>query len=557
MRVSKLVLAVGALAAVCVIPAMAAEDQPSSLDQMADRIRQRETQEMAALKKYTPLVEVYIQDLGRDRQLGEVPDGDAYFLGKADLRKGAQFRSLLNKPGLLRRMTGDFKAIFVNSYSPNGFAQMIYPDARGLDRAHYDFQYVRREFLGEVRCLVFDVTPKKHAGGGRFKGRIWVDDQGFAIVRFKGVFAPGTMFGWYFHFDSWRVNAGPDLWLPAYVYSEESQTGGLFSHIRFKGQIRLWGYNQSAAAREEELGKILVESSAPVQDQSDARRDYSPVESRRAFEREAEENVIERMERSGLLAPRGSVNTVLETVVNNLEVSNSLDIQPEVHCGVLLTSTLESFTVGRTIILSRGLIDVLPDEASLASILAQELANITLGRTIETKYAFNDRLLFADKDTFHVLNFREDRKDQEAAGRKAVELMKNSPYKDSLASAGLFLKVLQARSKELPHLISPRLGNRVYEAQAFINSSPKLEMARTDQIAALPLGSRVKLDPWSDQLEMMKAAPVRLLSAKEKMPFEVTPVHPYLTRKSAEAATPAAAPATQAPAARTAGGGQP
>ena len=55
-------------------------------------------------------------------------------------------------------------------------------------------------------------------------------------------------------------------------------------------------------------------------------------------------------------------------------------------------------------------------------------------------------------------------------------------------------------------------------------------MLRIDQIAALPLGGRVKFDPWSNRLEMMKTKAVVLLSPQEKMPFEVTPFFPYLTR---------------------------
>ena len=65
---------------------------------------------------------------------------------------------------------------------------------------------------------------------------------------------------------------------------------------------------------------------------------------------------------------------------------------------------------------------------------------------------------------------------------------------------------------------------------AVASSAPQLEMLRIDQIAALPLGGRVKLDPWSNRLEMMKTKPVVLLSPQEKMPFEVTPFFPYLTR---------------------------
>jgi len=46
----------------------------------------------------------------------------------------------------------------------------------------------------------------------------------------------------------------------------------------------------------------------------------------------------------------------------------------------MMTSSLESFSLAYTIILSRGLIDVLPDEASLAMVLSHELAHIALGQ---------------------------------------------------------------------------------------------------------------------------------------------------------------------------------
>ena len=82
---------------------------------------------------------------------------------------------------------------------------MIYIDNNGLDRSHYQFDYVRREFLGDVRCVVFDVTPLPKSGKGRFKGRIWAEDQNYTIVRFNGVYTPiAGINGFNLHFDSWR-----------------------------------------------------------------------------------------------------------------------------------------------------------------------------------------------------------------------------------------------------------------------------------------------------------------------------------------------------------------
>ena len=48
----------------------------------------------------------------------------------------------------------------------------------------------------------------------------------------------------------------------------------------------------------------------------------------------------------------------LATVINNLLITNNIDLQSDFHCRVLLTSPLESFTIGHTIVISRGLLDV-------------------------------------------------------------------------------------------------------------------------------------------------------------------------------------------------------
>ena len=101
------------------------------------------------------------------------------------------------------------------------------------------------------------------------------------------------------------------------------------------------------------------------------------------WQQQAEDNVLERLQNAGLLAPAGDVDKVLQTVVNNLEVTNNIDLPRPVRTRVLLTSPLETFSVGNTIVISRGLIDVLPDEASLAMVLSHELAHIVLGHNLE------------------------------------------------------------------------------------------------------------------------------------------------------------------------------
>src|SRR5579863_5723118 len=544
MRIIKTVLVVLALSA---LPLRAADTPNSALDQIVDRIISAEQTEMNSLKPYTPLVDTYIQNLRGDSNLGSVPAGDKYFLGRADLAKGVNLDPLTDgsESGGKKRMfsgLGNMLSLSME-YLPQGFLQMIYLDTNGFDKQHYKFDYVRREFLGEVRTLVFDVTPLPKAGKGRFMGRIWVEDQDFHIVRFNGAYEGSSRTNYYFHFDSWRVNSGPNLWLPAFIYSEESDLNfALAKRLSFKAQTRLWGYNLGHSAQEQELSKILIESQTPVKDQTTTANDINPVMAQRNWDRQAEDNVVDRLERLGLLAPEGEVDKVLETVVNNLEVTNNLDIQPEIRCRVLLTSTLESFAIGHTIVFSRGLIDVLPDEASLAAMVARELAHVVLGHRIDGQYAFFDRLLFDEKDTFRHFGFARTQAEEDAANTKANELLQNSPYKDQLTTAKLFMDALQSRQKDIPNLISPHLGDRVPGNMTMASATapapaadpaPATDKAKPGQspIVALPLGGRVKMDPWSDKLEMLKAKPVGQVAERERMPFEVTPFMLYLTRE--------------------------
>jgi hypothetical protein len=525
-------------------PAAAAQTSPQaepaqsaavSLKDVIDRVAQREHLFLAQMRHMHPMAETYLQYLKDDHSGNAVPVKDQYFLGRLDMTDGPEDTSFVGQPGFGRRMFNRLTGVYAMHFLPLGFAQMVVLDT-DFQKSYYNFSFVRREFLGEIRCLVIDVQPKSSAPPGRFLGRIWVEDQDYNIVRFNGTYYPQPKMGAYLHFDSWRLNMRPGTWLPAYIYSEESNLKtGLSKGIHFKAQTRLWGYDLRGLGKSEEFTQILIDSPQSIKDQSDVGADATPVVAERMWEKQAEENVVDRMMKIGLLAPSGEVDKILLTVVNNLLVTNNIDLQADVHCRVLLTAPLESFTIGHTIVVSRGLLDVLPDEASLAMVLAHELGHIVLGHKLDTKLAFNDRMFFPDEESFQRLGFRRSTADEEAADSKALELLKNSPYKDKLGNAGLFLRALQDRAQQLPNLISPHLGNGLASGKsirmsALLASAPALEEHRIDQIAALPLGGRIKLDPWSDSVELAKAKPVALTSAREKMPFEITPFFPYLTR---------------------------
>jgi len=146
------------------------------------------------------------------------------------------------------------------------------------------------------------------------------EDQDYNIVRFNGAYGGGGHSSWYFHFDSWRTNVQPGQWMPSFIYSEERDLHyALAKKLDFKAQTRLWGYNLGRSSQEQELSKILIET--PVQDDTKTANDLTPIQAQRSWDRQAEDNVVDRLERIGLIAPRGEVDKVLETVINNLEVT--------------------------------------------------------------------------------------------------------------------------------------------------------------------------------------------------------------------------------------------
>ena len=540
-------------------PAQTNMAPPTTMDQVVDRVILREKALVTFLAPRTPVVETYLQDLTQDPQMGPIPQSDHYFLGRMDLSDSIDREDYLNDKGkggkdndegMEKRLLGGFTKMFKFQYQPLGFSWMIYADRNEFDRQHYDFHYARREFLGDVRCLVFDILPKKDAGGhGRFIGRIWVEDQGFNIVRLNGTYARPSRNAYFFHMDSWRLNLTEGYWIPSYIYSEEGDfTAGAKNKIAFKAQTRMWGYNLKASNANEELTQIHVDS---VKDETPSAQDASPLAAERNWQQQAEDNVIERLEKAGLVAPEGEVDKILQTVVNNIEITNNIDLPRPVRTRVLTTSPLETFSVGNTIVVSRGLIDVLPDEGSLAMVLAHELAHIVLGHNLGSMYAFNDRMLFSDEGTFANLGFKHIPEEETAADKKAIEMLKASPYAQKLDSAGLFIKALQVRAPQLAALLQAHLGNSMADngtitrMAALANGAPALEWNKLDQIAALPLGGRVKLNPWDNKVELIKAQPVAITSARDKMPFEVTPFFPRLARYSSVASTPPApAPAT-------------
>ncbi|MGD0786868.1 MAG: M48 family metalloprotease [Terracidiphilus sp.] len=538
---------------------------------LVERAIGREKVLIRNIRQRTPLVETYIQNTKPDVKLYEVPVEDQYTLSRVDF--GKSFVDKTYNPrtdrergkrtffkGSFAAITGLTKALGLErfTYSPTGFMQMMFLDPTGFDNQHYVFSYVRREFLGSVRTWVFDVHPKV-SGMGRFYGRIWIEDVDGNVVRFNGTYTGPTSEDsskYYFHFDSWRMNVQPGIWLPVAIYVEETnRIEGDTKTVGLKAQTHFWGYSLKLPTRDSENVSVKVDDAV---DKSDDSQDVGPLQATRAWVTQAENNVIDRLVEAGLVAPLdpgGYENKVLDQIVVNLVVPNNLAFTDQLHTRVLLSTTIETTTVGNTILISKGLIDSLPNEESIASVIAMELAHIAMGHHIDTRYAFNDRLMFPDESTFQRIDMYHSDHDNAEAAKKAMEYLQNSMYKDKLPSAGLYYAQLVEREKVLKGLNTPKLGDSLLKTDGtpwmadLQRMAPRINWDDLAQTAALPLGSWIKTDPWDDKVHMLNAKRYAPMNARDKMPFEVTPIFYKLQRYETVSFTAPAAPAAGAPAA--------
>ena len=509
--------------------------QHIAFDDFIDSVVRQERRLTDLMRNFKPIIETYIQEEGSELRFhqGIVPNGDDYFLSRLNLTGDSP--SIVPIADEETWYQGAEK-YFVQDplpFNQLAFAQALFPDFGHFDRQNYTFEFVRWEVLGEIRCAAVDVRPHGNSKKRGFVGRIWVEDRDHGIVRFRGAFTSQGLAKRAFHFDSWRLNTLGTWWMPAYVYTEETKADDVSSHrVWFKAQTRVWGYDLQNAGDHQENAKRLPDR----QEWVDPDR-LSPVYTANETTDPPEDIVVERSQVGGLMAPDGDVDRILETVLNNLAITNNLDIAG-VRCRVLLTTPLESFVMGRTIVVSRGLLDVLPNEATLAVVLAHELAHVVLGHAVSSGHLTGFALPFPDSQIFSALDFHFDRTQEADANRKGMELFSKSPYKDQWVSAGLFLKELHASSGRFPILLHGRFSNdfvssHLVAKQAWDDSGKAPRTDRLQQISALPIGSRIVVDPWSDRIELLNSRPVLLMSRAEKIPFEVTPFYPHLRRLDA------------------------
>ena len=570
---------------------------------LIDAAIKREVVVHDTLKKTTPLVETYIQNMKPDPIMGAAPESDNHFLGRVSFDK-----VIINDKGYAREKREDPKSkgkfsAFSHSltylshlsaslhltYNEAGFVAMLLVDSSSFNRQTYNFYYWKSGFIGTIPVWIFDVQPAKKGAVGRFAGRIYVTHYGNTdgtpgfdpntsgyIVRYNGSFSGGQSdISEYFHFDSWRSNVQPGLWLPTASFIQETDPKSPMHTVKFKAVNHIWGYSlktpqQVATATSAEL------VTSDVQKAPSDQVDYNGQDQINKLVEEGENNVLDRLFQAGLIdGPSDFDDPGLSYYAQNLVYVNGIQTDRPLKVRVLLTEPLETLAIGDTILISKGLLDTIytPNfeqyEANLYSIIAFQVAHIELGHHIDEKYVFSDFLLFPNESSFQRLPMQHIDADNATAAKRAIELLDKLAATPTPAGGtstanvenyfGLYLQQLKAIQPGLKALNTPQIGDSLIKPdgtfwlQALISKSPKLNNPNLTQRAAMPLDEQTKTDPWTDKVSRknIKSAPA-LLSPRGKIPFEVVPVYiglaPYQAPPDPNAATPISAPATTVPA---------
>jgi hypothetical protein len=531
----------------------APESRPSDRNAIAYQDR-AEGSAISFTGEQPPLVEGYFQGLDPDPKVGFMLTDDHYVLGRFKGGGDPKIENLLGQPGFHGSVDG--QAAAADQQLLDGLLHAMVPDRGGLTEDRYEFEFMRTVLLGAVQCLVYDVYPR-NPSSGPFEGRIYLERRAGNIVRWTGrservdeLLSPLRHKDSRFRVDSWRMNVRGSLWVPAFAYIEESLPLGAPSGHIVRGQVRYWGYSKITPQEQQQFVKLtLVGSDSTLQ--TGGVEACAPQQCQRRFEAQAEENVLSRLYHASLLGPPGDVERMLDQVVTNLLVPSKVRLAQPVVCRILLTTPLEAFTAGNTLVVSRGAIDVLP-ESGIALIVAHHLAHLALGDPrIDSKLAFPEVLRVSDGEILAKLRFRHTAEEEKAADKLAIELVRNSCYGAAMPEAALAMQALQWQGRHLTHLIAPSFGEHVADAAHVVCNDEIARFAGVydpkdpDQVAGLPLGSKLLVNPWDGRVEYFRAERPFKRAGYERLEFAVSPFVPvldYLQEKTAARKTLTAPP---------------
>ncbi len=484
----------------------------------------------AALRKTNPMFEAYLQKVVSRGKRGDALISDRYYLGRVKFAPEPTLEGLLDP-----EENADYQELL------DGFASLMLPDWTSLAAGRYKYEFVERTFFGAVRVVVFDVKP---LGGDGFSGKLFFEDKSWNLVRFTGTngVADAKMASLRgkdttFKVDVWFVSAPKGVWLPAFGYIEEQprRIDAPADVPRWRGHLRWWGYDPKAMYTGGQSVDVQLEESASTAD-TPSSRGATPPAANRLFEQYAEQNVLRRLTDAFMLGARGEVDKSCDQILTNLIVTNKFALGSPLHCRVLLTTPLEAFIVGDTIVVNRTLLDLCRTESGCALILAHQIAHKINGdKTIESRFSYIDALMISDRDLLKMLHFVHNPIEEAAATAKALEIVGNSPYAGKMNEAARLVQALRARSRQLPHLVTPFFGEHIVDAEDSMEKDLNLreeipyDADDDDQEpAALQIAAKIFMNPFDGKLEFLRSAPIANPERRERAEFQVLPFSPFL-----------------------------
>lgn len=181
---------------------------------------------------------IEIQKIKRVGKNSYMPDAINFYEGEATFGKKPRFRKNV-------QLT-HWSSLFWRFNLP-GFVEMFFLDPEYFNGLNYDLQYEGEEMLLRRRCWVYSVTPRKHAKGRHFTGRIWVLPQELVIIQAQGSFQPMRRVLWYFAvedhwfaFDSRRKEISAGKWMPDYACAGVSPAASDFTEPAFNARITIF-----------------------------------------------------------------------------------------------------------------------------------------------------------------------------------------------------------------------------------------------------------------------------------------------------------------------------
>lgn len=394
--------------------------------------------------------EVYIQSLGHSQVWGMDTDltheqviDDKYFLASVDLSR-IRDQHRVEKHLFSRKSNSLNRYIQANAYReelvPEGELAMFFVDTTSFDADTYLLSYKQSATIEGNNVLLFTVHPRDSRGCGRFEGEIWVDPRTAQIIRIRGSFARSCRHlayrDKYFHFDSWRERTPDGRWVPNVAYFDEGNTFKSDKNIEFhyRGYTFLWQHRPG-----------LEEPSVGGR---------SPGNSGQ----ESNANIAHQLEADGLLASPGPTDRMLDAIVGQILAAHDLP-ENSIRCRTLVTTPLDLFSIDNTVFVSRGLLNLVPDEKVLGVLLARQIAEINLGQSRQSLPILTNSIFdLRGSHDFAGLGIRRTTEQNVETARKATALLQGTPFADASGYAQAFLSHLENESYRFPNLVRARFG---------------------------------------------------------------------------------------------------